>query len=190
LLIRLARHDGLDEALHIPAALHEIDGEPVEQLGMRGALALQAEIIRRAHQTGTEEHLPHMIHEHAGRERVLLRRDPLREADAVLRESFWPGRDGRRHAARHHIAFFVPNASQEHMRVPRLLALGEHHDVQLACGGLHLLELRVRTIERGLRELIRLVILQKLRQQRSRSIWPFASFSSGAGPSSRTAGPG
>ena len=110
-MIRLTRHDGFDEAFHVPAVVHEIDGEPVEQLGMRRALALEAEIIRCAHQPGTEEHLPHLIHKHAGSERVLLRRDPLREADAILRQAFWPRRNGGWSTALDDIAFFVPNAA-------------------------------------------------------------------------------
>jgi hypothetical protein len=111
---------------------------------------------------------------------------PMRSFARALR----PGRDGGGDIALHHIAFFVPNTAHEHMRVARLLALGQHHDVQLARGGLHLLELRVRTIQRGFRELIRLVILQKLRQQPLALDLPCARFSSGAGPISRTAGPG
>ena len=51
------------------------------------------------------------------------------------------------------------------MRVTRLLALGQHHDVQFACGGLHFLELRIRAIQRRIRELVRLIIFQKLRQE-------------------------
>src|SRR3712207_8821629 len=44
--------------LHIPPALDELAGQPVEQLGVAGLLALDAEVLGRLHQPGPEEPLP------------------------------------------------------------------------------------------------------------------------------------
>ena len=41
-----------DELLHVPAVLHEIDREPIEQIGMTRPLALRAEIGRRRDEAG------------------------------------------------------------------------------------------------------------------------------------------
>ena len=36
--------------MHVPAAIEQIRGKPVETFGMRGPFALQAEILRGSHQ--------------------------------------------------------------------------------------------------------------------------------------------
>ena len=79
------RDDLFDEALHVPAVLHEIDGEPVEQFGVARLLALRAEVGGGGDEAGAEEDLPEAIHLDARGERVLAHRDPVGEAEAVGR---------------------------------------------------------------------------------------------------------
>src|SRR5439155_27318796 len=52
------RHDQLEELLDVPAALAELDRQPVEQLGVTGRLAAGAEVAGRAYQAGAEHFLP------------------------------------------------------------------------------------------------------------------------------------
>ena len=55
---------------HVPAALHEIDRQPVEQFGMAWVLALGAEVSGRCDEAGAEEHFPESVHGDARGERV------------------------------------------------------------------------------------------------------------------------
>ena len=75
----------LEEPLHVPARLAELDGQPVEQLGMRGKLAADAEVAGRADQAGAEDLLPEPVDRDAGRQRVLGPEQPLRQAEPVAR---------------------------------------------------------------------------------------------------------
>ena len=88
----------LDEAFRVPAVVHEVDGEPVEQLGVGWVFALCAEVGGRSHEAGAEEHLPDAIHGDAGGERVLAHGDPVGEAEAVGRRAVRAaaGQDGGR----------------------------------------------------------------------------------------------
>src|SRR6185369_7472272 len=82
LSIRIGRDDQLDDVLDVPAAVNEFGCEPVEQFGMRRPVALRSEIIDSPRQAGSEELLPQTIDEHAGRQRILARRQPPREIGA------------------------------------------------------------------------------------------------------------
>ncbi len=77
------RDDFFDRAFDVPTVIHEVDGEPVEQIGMAGELALGAEVGGRGDEAGTEEALPEAIHFDAGWERVLAHRNPVGEAETV-----------------------------------------------------------------------------------------------------------
>src|SRR5689334_21415158 len=54
-------HQCLDHPLDVPAALAELDGQPVEQFEMRGPLALRADVVEHAADPGAEELLPQAI---------------------------------------------------------------------------------------------------------------------------------
>ena len=58
----------------VPAALHEFDGQPVEQFRMHRPFALRAEIVHRLDDAEAEVGLPEAVHGDAGGERI--RRDP------------------------------------------------------------------------------------------------------------------
>ena len=56
--------------LDAPAVLDEVAGQPVEQFGMRGALAHLAEIVGRADDAFAEMMLPDAIDHHARGQRI------------------------------------------------------------------------------------------------------------------------
>ena len=74
-------HQQLDHPLDVPAAVPELEGQPVEQLGMDRPLALRAEVLDQAADARAEELLPEPVHEHPCRERILRRREPPRQVE-------------------------------------------------------------------------------------------------------------
>ena len=70
LTVRGAEHDGLLHRLHVPPRADELSGQPVEQLRMRGRLALRAEVLHGLDETGAEIHLPEPVGGDACRQRV------------------------------------------------------------------------------------------------------------------------
>ena len=93
-----------EHLLGVPAALDEFSGEPVEQLGVDGQVALAAELLARAHDADAEDRLPEAVHRDAGGERVVAADDPAGEAEAVLRISIVPAGEMRRYSFVHLIA--------------------------------------------------------------------------------------
>ena len=73
----------LDDVAHVPAALHELDGQPVQQLLVRRRLALRAEVVQNLRQARAEEHLPQAVDEHAGGERIVRIRHPASQVQAA-----------------------------------------------------------------------------------------------------------
>jgi hypothetical protein len=65
------------ELLHAPAALHEFDREPIEQLGVRRLFAHLAEVVDRRDDPPAEMVMPGAIDDHSRGQGILLRRDPL-----------------------------------------------------------------------------------------------------------------
>ena len=55
----------------IPAVLHEISGQPVEQLRVGGRFAVEAKVARRVHDALPKVVLPDAVDEHSGGQRVL-----------------------------------------------------------------------------------------------------------------------
>src|SRR5262249_32535982 len=76
-------HPALHCLLDVPAVVHELHGQPVEQLRMAWRFALGAEILSRLDQTGAEQLLPEAIGGHASGQRMLTRHQPAGEAEAV-----------------------------------------------------------------------------------------------------------
>src|SRR5438128_1456357 len=71
--------------LHAPAALDELNGQPIEQLGMRWTVTLAPEVICRGDDASAEVSLPEAIHHHAREQRLTLRRHPQSQRLAPLR---------------------------------------------------------------------------------------------------------
>ena len=65
------------QMLHGPAMVHELGGQPVEQLWMRWRGALAAEVENRGHQRPTEMPGPDVIDENARGERIPPVGDPV-----------------------------------------------------------------------------------------------------------------
>ena len=78
----------------------ELGGQPVEQLGMAGRLALRAEIVDASSPARAEEHLPVAVDRHPRRQRVGRIDQPAGQAQPVGRPSLRPRRDAPRHAGR------------------------------------------------------------------------------------------
>ena len=64
-------HHQLVHMLDVPSAVAELDGQPVEQFGMRWPLAHDAKIFSCFDESGSEYLVPHPVHGHARGERVL-----------------------------------------------------------------------------------------------------------------------
>ena len=79
LAVGRAEHDLSVQTLYVPTGLHELRGEPVEQLRMCRYRSAQAEVLRRVHKTGSKEQLPEPIHGNAGGQRVARTNQPLRQ---------------------------------------------------------------------------------------------------------------
>ena len=62
--------------------MHELGGEPVEQLGVRRPFALRAEIVERLGKADAEELPPHAIDEDARGERIARGDQPVGEVEA------------------------------------------------------------------------------------------------------------
>ena len=68
----------------MPALALQLAGEPIEQLGMGGPLAVVAEIARRPHDAAAEMIMPKAIGQHARRERIFGIDDPTGQSLAPL----------------------------------------------------------------------------------------------------------
>src|SRR6185437_2565248 len=64
------------EMLEPPAVLDQFGGQPVEQFGMRGPTAVEAEIVGRIDQTDAEMIMPQAIDDHPREQRIVRPRGP------------------------------------------------------------------------------------------------------------------
>ena len=120
--------DGLAESLDVPAGVHEINRDPVQQLGMRGELALHAEVLARSDDPATEEHLPDPVHEHAGGEGIAPIHEPLGKAETVPGKVRREGEDLVRHRGLHFFSGSIEAATGEDVCLA-LVAVGHFpHD--------------------------------------------------------------
>ena len=165
LAIGRAGDELLERAFHVPAGLHEIDGEPVEHFLMRGQVALRAEILGRAHESLAEANLPEAIHRDARGERMLGLHEPLREAEAIggCARGQRPQRDG--HGGRDDgvlerliVLAALEHEGRAHLRLGQVL-----HDHRAAQAGFEFLfgheQLRVIREQRGR---VRVLPLEKM----------------------------
>src|SRR5438132_827459 len=73
------------QMLEAPAAFHQLDGQPVEQLRMRRRFALRAQVFTGADDPGTEISLPDPVDNRSSRRRRLTVDHPAGERQAVYR---------------------------------------------------------------------------------------------------------
>src|SRR5437762_2207269 len=83
LLIHVRVHDQAMHRFDAPALTDELDGQPVEELGMRRPCAGGAEVARRRDEAAAEMIVPDPVHHHARGERILGTRDPIGQRGAA-----------------------------------------------------------------------------------------------------------
>ena len=69
-------------ALGLPFRMHELGGQPIEQLGIHGPFSLRAEIFEHTRESDAEELTPHTIDISTRSERIAGRDQPVREIEA------------------------------------------------------------------------------------------------------------
>ena len=83
LLIGAGGHDEFDEGLEIPAGFDEAEGEPVEEFGVGGVVALGAEVGLAGDDSFSEEESPDVVDGDACGEGVVRLNEPAGEVEAV-----------------------------------------------------------------------------------------------------------
>src|SRR5262249_4955330 len=86
------QHHQSMKVLETPAALDQFDGQPIEQLRMRGGIAHCAEVAGRGDDAGAEMMLPQAIDEDTGCQRIVLARQPTSQSRTPSRR--FPLRNG------------------------------------------------------------------------------------------------
>ena len=113
--------------LDIPAALDELDRQPVEQLRVRRPFALRTGIVERARQAIAEKQIPEPVHEHACSQRILRLHQPVRQIQpvgALLRDERW---QKMRRGRQHDLAGVIhPVSTRQHADGSRLHAASDH----------------------------------------------------------------
>ena len=80
-------HDQPVDRLLAPAAIHQLAGQPVEQLGMAGGRALGAEVVVGLDQAAAEIGLPDPVDRDPGRQRVAAIDQPAGQVQAIGRRA-------------------------------------------------------------------------------------------------------
>src|SRR5437773_5932393 len=101
------------QPLEAPAVLYELHREPVEQLGMRRRVALQAKVLTRAHQARAEIGLPNSIDNRPGRGLAAVVNKPASKVETrgILFRHFM---QKRRHARLNRLRWLQEVASRQH----------------------------------------------------------------------------
>ena len=89
LFVRLRRHHQAHHSLHAPrrGLFDHLACQPVEQFRVRGLIAAGAEIVDAANEAATEQMVPKSVDDHPRCQRMVRRRQPVRELNAVLRRA-------------------------------------------------------------------------------------------------------
>ena len=91
----MAGEDPRYEALDVPAVFHELNCQPVEQVGVAGQFPLRAKVGAGPDQAGAKELLPETIDCDACGERMFSVDQPVREVQTVIVAIPGPGWKGR-----------------------------------------------------------------------------------------------
>ena len=117
LAISRRHHDLLVKALHVPAVLCEVHGQPVQQLRMTGPGAHGAEILGRLDDAGAEELGPHSVHGDARGQRIRARYRPFRQRAPIQRHARRKRRQEMRSCRTHALLAIRVDAAGEHIRI-------------------------------------------------------------------------
>ncbi len=127
LAVRGGEDDLPQHRLHVPAALHELHREPIEELGVTRQRAPHAEVLGRLHQAGAEQELPVGVHRHASGQRMVRPHQPAGEAQAVRGGLGVHGREDRRGPGLDLVPLLVVDAAhQDVRRAPHAALLHDH----------------------------------------------------------------
>ena len=149
------------DVLEAPTVLHELDRQPIEQLGMRRPLALHAKIVRRRHDAAAEVLLPKPVDDHPRRQRMIGPREPigklraparrrLAAMDARERHRLGRRRPEKLREARRHLGFGpLPTSAFEQVRGRRLAANIAHRHRHRQLLRLQRIELRQLLLQLG-----------------------------------------
>src|SRR5436190_11146375 len=110
------------------ALLTELDGQPIEQLGMRRIIPLGAEVAEAANDAVAEYLRPEAIDRDARRERMLGADEPARQAEAI--GGAVCGRQHRGDAALDALRLALEVAALQDMSQPRCRHLLRHQRVR------------------------------------------------------------
>ena len=75
--------------LQAPTGLHEFDGEPIEQRGMRGRFPVESKVGDAGHERCAEVAFPNVIDGDASGQRVVFVRQPPRECEPSAGAGLW-----------------------------------------------------------------------------------------------------
>ena len=84
-LVRFRAHDQAMELLEAPAAIHELDRHPVEQLLIRGLLSHLPEVVERRDDAAPHVVVPDAVDDDTRRQRVVARAEPFGEREPPAR---------------------------------------------------------------------------------------------------------
>ncbi len=128
--VGFAFHDQPRQVLHVPAALHELDRQPVEQVRMAGPGTLVAQVVEYLREAAAKIQVPQPVDEDPGGQRIVRLDQPLRQVHAICPPRLFnraqEGGDGGLHL-RPRIVH--PVAAREHPHRARRLALAGDHGV-------------------------------------------------------------
>ena len=133
LLISGRQHNQPMERLGAPAVGHERRCQPIEQLWMCRRLRTHSEIAWRAYEPSAEVMHPDAIHPHAGRQRIVGRRDGaghLQASAAVHERLPIVAREHLEKAARNFVPFCGRIAAAKYPRLLHHLAIDKCHRVR------------------------------------------------------------
>ncbi len=120
---------GLEQTAQVPARVHEVAGQPIQEPGMGWWLALHSEIFGGGNQPASKDHLPVAVHRYAGQKRVVRRGEPLGQAEPVFRGALGEGRKNLRRRSLHDFAPFRVESSFKDMRFAQAWHFLHHHDL-------------------------------------------------------------
>ena len=129
--IGLAGDHESQHGLHVPPAGNELRGQPVDQFRMARRLTLRPKVLRRAHQSGAEQHLPETIHGHSRRQRIRRIDQPACQTKTVAGKRVGHWRQGSGCGSRDLVARLIILSAQQNEGVARLALVHHQRDRHL-----------------------------------------------------------
>ena len=138
--------------LEVPTAVHKLDRQPIEQLGMNRPIALRAEIIHDGGDARAKELFPEPVHNRPRGERIVARNQPVRQIQPRKTPPLGVGnlRQEMRHGGLDDLAAFIlPVAARQHACDHRFPSR-RHHRGRFAATTLQRFAMEVRVLRVGI----------------------------------------